>query len=152
MNRSKEHKLNVIIADDDMDDQLFMQKAIWEENLHHTITSVYNGQQLVDLLMRNGFYNKYDTVPDCIFLDLKMPLLSGFDVLNFIKNHNTFNTIPVYILSTTLSETQKLKLILLGADGFYQKETGYNAMKNTINDILYMVYSAKGIRMNLGSK
>ncbi|MBA3972544.1 MAG: response regulator [Bacteroidetes bacterium] len=148
MKRPQDHKLNVIIADDDMDDQLFMQKAIWEENRNHTITSVYNGQQLVDLLLNNGFYDtRNDTSPDCIFLDLKMPLLNGFDVLTFIKNDQKLNKIPVYILSTSMSETQKLKLILLGADGFYQKASGYDGIKNTINDILYMIYSTKGIRM-----
>lgn len=144
MNRTYYTKLNLIIADDDMDDQLFLQKAIWEENINHSITSVYNGQQLVDLLLRNGFYNKCsETVPDCIFLDLKMPLLNGFDVLSFIKNHKTLYKIPVYILSSNICDTQKLKLVLMGADGFYQKAHNYDMLKHTINDILFMVHSGK---------
>lgn len=136
--------LNIIISDDDPDDQYFMHKAVWETNLQHKITSVYNGIQLMDYLQRTGMYkNCKDDPADCIFLDLNMPLLSGTEALKRIKRNTDLSNIPVFILSTSKSSNEKENLITLGAAGFYTKSNEYNGLKKIILEVFDTVYKLK---------
>ncbi|MBA3663230.1 MAG: response regulator [Bacteroidetes bacterium] len=133
-------KLDIIIADDDADDQYLMQKGIWELNLNHKITAVYNGIQLMDYLQSKGMYkNSKDPKPDCIFLDLNMPLLNGTEALKRMRNAG-MNDIPVFILSTSKSPQEKNTLLSIGARGFYTKTHEYPVLKQMISEIIEEVY------------
>ena len=57
--------------------------------------------------------------PDCIFLDLLMPDIDGFDVLEKFKEKNV--TAPVIILTADIQETTKQKCFKAGAFEFLQK-------------------------------
>lgn len=134
--------LNIVIADDDPDDQYMMHKATWEMNAQHKITSVYNGIQLMDYLQRTGMYKNYtDPLPDCIFLDLNMPLLSGTEALKRIKKNEQLAHLPVFILSTSKSAHEKENLLALGAHGFYTKTYEYNELKKIISAVFDQVYN-----------
>lgn len=129
--------LNLVIADDDPEDQYMMQKVIWDLNLNHKITSVYNGMQLMDYLQRKGMYSKcMEPTPDCIFLDLNMPLLNGMEALKRIKKNPELAQLPVYILCTVNCTSEKEKMLAIGANGFYTKNPVHNNLKIIVNDIL----------------
>jgi len=135
---SKEKKtFSLVIADDDPEDQYMMQKVIWDLNLNHKITSVYNGMQLMDYLLRKGMYsNCMEPSPDCIFLDLNMPLLSGLEALKRIRKDPGLNHLPVYVLCTTNGPSEKEKVLAIGANGFYTKNPTHNNLKTIVSDIL----------------
>ncbi|MCW3077765.1 MAG: hypothetical protein JWO32_2374 [Bacteroidetes bacterium] len=140
MEKSNEHLLNIVIADDDEVDQFMMKKAIWEINSNHKITSVYNGLQLIEYLQRKGTYkNCGEPKPDCILLDLNMPLLTGFDVLKKIRKSPEFDKTPVYIFSTTATPTVTEKLISTGANGCYIKSHKQLHLKKAMQDVLKQV-------------
>lgn len=121
-----------------------MHKVTWETNVHHKITSVYNGIQLMHYLQRTGMYkNCKDERPDCIFLDLNMPLLNGIEALKRIKMNTDFENIPVFILSTSKSSHEEDNLLSLGAKGFYTKSHVYAKLKQIINDIFETVDKLK---------
>jgi two-component system, response regulator len=140
--------LNLVIADDDPDDQYLMQKAIWEMNSNHKITAVYNGLQLMEYLLRSGMYkNCSDAQPDCIFLDLNMPLLSGAEAMRRIKNNPALCHLPVYILSTSKNVNEKNNILSIGANGFYTKTHEYPDLKKMIGEITEEVY-----KLNFGKQ
>jgi CheY-like chemotaxis protein len=122
MEKHKNPVFNFVIADDDPDDQLCLQKVIWHTNVHHKITSVYNGLQLLEYLQSKGTYkNCKENRPDCIFLDLNMPLLSGNEALLNIRQHKELTGLPVFILTTSNCIQERDHLLKLGANGFYTK-------------------------------
>jgi CheY-like chemotaxis protein len=134
---SKHRVLSLVIADDDTEDQFLIQKAIWEIDPNHKITSVYNGRQLMDYLLRQGLFKTCrDPLPDCIFLDLRMPLLSGTEVLGKIKSDKGLTAIPVYIISSDSSEDDQRKLLRMGAEGFYTKTSDYSKLKMAVGKIV----------------
>jgi len=137
MEKALDPTLSLVIADDDTDDQYLMQKAIWEVNSNHKITSVYNGMQLLDYLLRKGTYkNCGEPFPDCIFLDLNMPLVNGAEALSRIKKNPEISSIPVYIFSTSSCSSEKQKLITLGASGFFTKSPKQQNLKSIVTEIL----------------
>lgn len=132
--------LNLVIADDDTDDQYLMQKAIWEVNPKHKITSVYNGMQLLDYLQRTGTYkNCTEPIPDCVLLDLQMPLLNGTEALRKMKSAVELKTIPVYVFSGMQSGNNQPELITLGASAVFEKSPKDYELKKIMSDILAQV-------------
>jgi two-component system response regulator len=114
--------LHVVIADDDWEDHELIKKALQECEVENTVTSVFNGQQLMDLLFGQGFHkSERKSKPDIIFLDLKMDTMNGFEVLKKMSEDAALKSIPVYVITET-DNPQKLKECLsLGARGVYTK-------------------------------
>jgi len=137
----KERKtFNIIIADDDEDDQYFLQNALWDLNPNFNIISVNNGTELLDYLLKQGrFINYSEVVPHCIFLDINMPLLNGFDALARIKGYEEFKNIPVHILSTCNHKESKVKAEILGAKGFHTKVCNVDKLKDIVSGILSQI-------------
>jgi CheY-like chemotaxis protein len=134
----RDRHLNIVIADDDSDDQLLTQQAIQELGLDFSVTSVYDGFQLMDyLLKRKDFAANTDALPDFILLDINMPLLNGFGALAQMKDNETLKHIPVYILSTSHSKADLTLSRQLGADGFYTKPIMFDQLKNILEEIVH---------------
>jgi CheY-like chemotaxis protein len=137
-----ENKLLIIIVDDDIDDHFLIKQALSETRMAYEVASVYNGLQLLDFLYRKEVYkNIPEIMPDLIFLDINMPILNGFYVLSQLKSNPKFNSIPVYILSTSNSESDKERALTLGATGYYTKPVNYNQLKVIINEVTSNTFS-----------
>jgi len=136
--------INILLVDDDPDDHMIFRSALKEVYFEGfrvaditKVNSIYNGAFAIEYLLRNGYYrtNK-DPMPDIIVLDLNMPLIDGFAVLNEIQKNAELNKIPVYILSTTRDEETKKKCLQLKCAGFYSKPAGKKEMKQIIGQMI----------------
>ena len=58
---------------------------------------------------------------DLIIVDINMPDINGFELLNFVKNNDQYKSIPVVIVSTESSEDDKKKGMALGAAAYLTK-------------------------------
>jgi CheY-like chemotaxis protein len=136
MEKAREQIFNFVIADDDPDDQHMLQKVIWDSNRQHKITAVYNGMQLLEYLFRKGAYkNCTEPRPDCIFLDLNMPLINGWEVLKKIRETNDLKDLRVYVLTTDRLEPRQ-KQLLKEANGLYQKNPANSSLRTMLEDVL----------------
>jgi CheY-like chemotaxis protein len=139
-----ERKLCIMVADDDEDDQMLVKQAI-ADIMDCEVHSVYNGIELLDALSRRGKCAGFTGCnPDFILLDLNMPLLDGFGVLQKIKDDEVLREIPIYILSTSRMDHDKKRSIDLGANGFYTKPILFNQLKEIIEEITAKVSGRAG--------
>ncbi len=125
-----------MLVDDDEDDQIIFTSAINDINNQIECKCFYNATESWHVLRTN---NKQK--PDCIFLDLNLPFMHGFDFLRLIKTSEEFNNIPVIIYSTSSRDTDKIKARELGAVEFLSKPSSYNELKTKIKGLLASVYS-----------
>ena len=108
--------LNILIIDDDADDRQLFIDAIKEVNEDIKCTTANDGKEALERLK-----NSYDSLPDFIFLDLRMPRFSGKRCLLEIKKDDKLKTIPV-IIYTTSTDVEESKLLReLGAVHFISK-------------------------------
>ncbi|HMT30155.1 MAG TPA: response regulator [Bacteroidia bacterium] len=118
---------NLLLADDDIDDCIFFKDALDELALSVTLTTVNDGVQLMNYLsVLSG------QLPDMLFLDLNMPLKSGFDCLLEIKQFDKYKKLPVIIFSTSLSMDVVELLYQKGAYYYIRKPGEYGKLKKII--------------------
>ena len=128
---------HIIIADDDDDDQFIIKDAIKELcSGQISVTSVYDGMQLLDCLNKKGLFNEYQGNPDLIILDINMPLMNGLETLEKIKSISSFRSIPVIMLSTLRTIERVDKCVSLGALNFYTKPNNISDYKNILQQVL----------------
>lgn len=126
---------NIIIADDDDDDQYLIKQALHETLSSHSVKTVSNGLELVDLLFPKSEMPVGSPLPDFILLDLNMPLLDGYGVLERVRGSESTRAIPVFVLTTSRFDHDRRKSAELGATGFYSKPYQFDELKAIIRNI-----------------
>jgi len=126
--------LNILLADDDIDDCIFFKSALAELLLPTELTAVNDGEQLMDHLT-----NETTVLPHVLFLDLNMPRKNGFECLLEIKKNEKLNHIPVIIFSTSFEKEVVNELHNNGAHYFIRKPTQFSKIKEIIQESLLLI-------------
>ncbi|NDK09920.1 response regulator [Candidatus Gracilibacteria bacterium] len=114
----------VLIIEDNEDIQEIYK--IHFESQGFTVISTLNGL--------DGIIKTLEISPDIILLDIMMPQMDGFEVLETIKNHSSINT-PIIVCSNLSQESDKHKTFELGAHLFLVKSdyTGAQVVQKVIS-------------------
>lgn len=127
-------KINILLADDDEADCLLFKEALEELPLSTHLTTVYNGEQLIEVITKKG--NK---LPDVLFLDLNMPRKNGFASLGQIKRSEELESLPVIIFSTA-SDIETVKKVFRDAAHYYiSKPSDFSQLKKVIYEAITLV-------------
>lgn len=119
--------LHLLLADDDMDDCDFFKDALDEISLPITLSTVNDGVELMNLLLKEPV-----NYPDLIFLDLNMPRKSGMECMAEIKTTDKLCDIPIVIYSTSLDLDVVNQLYDMGAHYYIQKPGDFASLKGVI--------------------
>ena len=101
--------LNILLADDDADDRSFFENALKEIPINTRLTTVNDGEQLMDYLSKNT-----EQLPDVLFLDLSMPRKGGFECLTEMKDDIKLKDIPIVMFSTSYTQDFNYELGMIG--------------------------------------
>ena len=124
-----------LLIDDDEDDKEIFCIALAEANPAVECFTASDGIQALEMLRDESF------VPDYIFLDLNMPLMSGTECLVEIKKRKHLHNTPVIIFSTSASQKDVQDTHALGASGFITKPP----LVGTLIDRLAEVFEEQSI-------
>jgi CheY-like chemotaxis protein len=113
----------VLYAEDDENDAFFMERAFQLAEIHNPLRIVNNGQLAIDYLSGTGQFadRTQHPAPCLILLDLKMPLISGLDALNWIRSTPLTKTIPVVMLTSSNQDSDVYDAYATGANGYLIK-------------------------------
>ena len=131
--------LNILLAEDDLDDQVFFEKALFELPISTKLTTVKDGEQLMEYLSANSG-NASST--DILFLDLSMPCKTGVECLVEIKENAKFKKLQVVMFTCSFTSCIHFEQHLIntleriGADGFIRKPESFDQLKNLIETTL----------------
>ena len=128
---------SLLVAEDDLDDQLILEECLADCGYDGRIYFVKNGKKVIDYL--DGLAQ--DTqLPKLIVLDLNMPILNGTQTLFELKQNNRYTKIPVVIYSTSDNEHEKRKCMNFGAVDYLVKPISIaesDAMTKRLMEFLY---------------
>jgi len=121
----------VLLIDDDRDDAELFKEALFEINSSIVFEHYEDSKAGLKLLLE-----KQTDLPDLIFLDINMPIVSGWQCLTEFKKTEHLKHIPV-ILFTTSSQTKEKEIAdELGAEGFITKPNEYKALKELLSSVV----------------
>lgn len=125
---------NILYADDDADDQAFLNESVTSCGLPANIITVGNGEEAISYLQEVD----HQHMPSLILLDLNMPRLNGKQTLSYLKAHPQFAQIPVVILTTSANTAEQKQCHQIGATSYFVKPLhikGYQTLVHQIADI-----------------
>jgi CheY-like chemotaxis protein len=109
----------ILLVEDSEDDSYFFQRALQRSGQPCGLTHVRDGAAAVEALQKA--LSGESKLPDLIFLDLKMPVMSGFEVLQWIRAQNIAQAVPVIVLSGSDQQADQTRALRLGAADFLVK-------------------------------
>src|SRR5690606_36082307 len=102
--------MTILTVDDDVEDQEIFFEAVRVVDPLTVCLKANDGIDGYELLMDSKTYLSLD----CIFLDINMPKMTGIELLVLIKKDERLKDIPVYMLSTSCSPSERARINLLG--------------------------------------
>jgi len=112
----------LLVDDSEQDVELTILALQDDGKIANAIDVAYDGAEALDYLFCRGkFADRPDRNPAVILLDLKMPKVNGFEVLETIKNDEQLSSIPVVILTSSKEEQDIVKSYSGGANAFVVK-------------------------------
>src|SRR5829696_1056013 len=113
----------ILIAEDNPDDRLLMQYAFRSAKLPNKFHIVNNGAEAITWLAQSAEQpdNPVCPRPDLVVLDIQMPLKSGIEVLQWLREQSHFQELPVIILSGLNSPEMVERALSLGAHSYLFK-------------------------------
>lgn len=134
----------IVMADDNIEDHTQIKTATRECGVNHVFTSVFNGIQLMDLLLKRGaYFSNSRGTPDLVIMDIKLKLLDGFEVLRQIKTNEELKHIPVYILTKDRLDDEVEKAMALGATDYFKKPLKYEEVHQLVKGICDLHFAGK---------
>jgi CheY-like chemotaxis protein len=115
--------IEILFVEDSIDDATLTMRALKKSGLTNIIFHVKDGAEALDFMYCKGVYSSFN-IPvhlKLILLDLKMPKISGIEVLKKIKSDVAFKIIPVVILTSSNEDPDIKKCYELGANSYIVK-------------------------------
>jgi len=126
-----EKKLNILLADDDIDDCDFFKDALETLPITAHLTMVHDGAELMNYLEEN-----LPHLPHVLFLDINMPKKNGFECLAEIKNNAELKGLPVVMFSTSKDQSKIDVLFKNGANIYARKPASFVQLVQVIHHAL----------------
>lgn len=118
--KEKLKMIEILLVEDNPADIRLTKEAIRESKIANNLNIVKDGVEAIDFLKNKGKYSNA-TRPDLILLDLNLPKINGFEVLNKIKQDRDLKRIPVVILTISDNHEDLLRAYDLYANCYVNK-------------------------------
>ena len=113
----------ILLAEDSEDDIFFMRRAFQVAGITNPLLVAEDGQEALDYLQGNGKFTDRVAypMPALVFLDLKLPLVKGFDVLSWIRRQPDLSQLVVVVLTSSNAPSDLSQAYRLGANSYLVK-------------------------------
>ncbi|NTV13353.1 MAG: response regulator [Desulfobulbaceae bacterium] len=131
----QEH-LTILLVEDDPGHALLIEKNLRRSGIANTIVKFADGQTAVDFLFKKGEYRGAEHPASfLILLDLNLPVLNGYQVLQAIKGDQHLQATPVVILTTTDNPHEINRCYELGCNVYVTKPVDYEQFSEAIRKL-----------------
>jgi two-component system, response regulator len=128
-------KIEILLVEDNPLDAEFTMRALKSGGIANRLTWVKDGQEALDYLFREGSYAGRDTAaPGLVLLDLKMPKMSGLEVLQAVRGNDDTKRIPVVVMTSSREDVDVTCSYDLGANSYIVKPVDSKAFIDTVTN------------------
>ena len=134
----------LLLVEDDQDDVYFFERALMKSGAPYAIHHAEDGSAAINFVQKAL---AEDYLPEIVFLDLKMPVLNGFDVLDWMKRQTFPRPIPVVVLSGSEQPHDKERARQLGAIDYLVKPIKPEDLVRLLDLVSVSPHHAAGIEL-----
>jgi CheY-like chemotaxis protein len=136
----------ILLAEDDPNDILFFSSAVKQAGLPYSLIVARDGREAIDFLDQVSSHRDrvLHPLPSLFLLDLKMPRVSGFDVLVWLRTRVEFRPIPVVVLSSSPQAPDMLISLEFGAADYRVKPANLEDYVQLLQDLRARWLERKG--------
>ncbi len=131
-----QHPITILLVEDDPGHTRLIEKNLRRASIMNEILAIADGRQALDYLFSQGQYARSERCsPLLVLLDLNLPGLDGYQVLERIKRDDRTRRIPVVILTTTDNAHEVDRCYDLGCNVYMTKPVDYEKFSEVIRKI-----------------
>jgi CheY-like chemotaxis protein len=128
--------ITLLLVEDDPGHARLIEKNLKREKLEHQLIVVGNGKEATDYLFGEGKYAGLELpLPSLVLLDLNLPIMDGFQVLDRVKSDERTRALPVFVLTSTDDKSDVTKCYELGCNVFMTKPVNYDKFCEAIRHL-----------------
>lgn len=125
-------KTDILLIEDSLEDADLMIRVIKQENPATRVKVIEDGADALSYLFDDGFAAKSANLPKVIFLDVKLPRLTGPQVLSKLREVELTSTIPVVIMTSSNQQSDIDECYRLGANSYLVKPIDFPSFQKMI--------------------
>lgn len=130
-------QVEILLVEDNLNDVELTLRALKKNNLTNRIHVVNDGEEALNFLLCQGKY--IDRVecknPKLVLLDLKLPKVSGLEVLEKLKSEALTKVIPVVVLTSSREERDMIETYKLGVNSYITKPVDFDKFSDAVREI-----------------
>ena len=127
----------ILLVEDNPDDEELTMMSFKKSGLVNEVVVMRDGEKAVQFLFAEGPYKDRNpaALPAVVLLDLKLPKLSGLEVLEQLRTNPLTKCVPVAILTSSSEEEDVINSYKLGANSFVRKPVDFNQFADAVKTI-----------------
>jgi two-component system response regulator len=126
--------VDFLLVEDNPDHVELILKVLQDNNILNLVHVVTNGEKALDFIYQREEYADAPR-PGLILLDIKLPRVDGTEVLRRIKADPKLESIPVVMLTSSVSEQEMVESYSRGANSYIIKPVGFEQFTEVIKDL-----------------
>jgi len=127
----------ILLVEDNPDDEELTMRALRQAKVANDIVVARDGAEAVEFVFGEGRHAGRDTskMPAVILLDLKLPKLSGLDVLQRLRADARTRLVPIVVLTSSSEDEDMLKSYRSGANSYVRKPVEFGAFVGAVSQL-----------------
>lgn len=131
-----EAPVEILLVEDNPSDLKLALHSLQRHKVSNRIHTVRDGAEALDFLFRRGRYaDRDETAPKVVLLDLKLPKVSGLEVLQQLKANPVTAAIPVVVLTSSREDTDIAASYKLGVNSYIVKPVGFDKFSESVREL-----------------
>jgi len=128
------NEIDILLVEDNPDDLELTLHALRREHLANNIFAVRDGEEAVEFLFCKGRFQKrnFEHPPRLVLLDLKLPKLTGLEVLKLVKQDPRTKTVPIVVLTSSKEERDLVASYNLGVNSYIQGPVDFDTCREIV--------------------
>lgn len=126
-----DHPTNLIFVEDNPSDIRLFKYALSQADTDVALLHYENGQDFLQAVP-----DLYAANIGCILVDLNMPFVGGFEVIEALRKNEDFQHTPIIVFTSTKSNDEKLRAYSLGANAYISKPFEIDDLVTTVQAII----------------
>ena len=129
--------VDILLVEDNPEDAELTIRAITKRKLANQLHLVEDGAEALDFIFCRGAYayRDFETPPKVILLDLKLPKVSGLEVLRELKRDERTRSIPVVVVTSSREDPDIKAAYALGVNSYVVKPVNFDAFVDAMSQL-----------------